>query len=133
MPITKTTLREGGTAYATAGLFVGPVDHAEAITVDVSALNNTVVDASGYLKPGTPLTAAGAPIDEGDAVYGVVIEPAKVHTSNTGLSSVTDDVPVTLAKIGQVNRDIAEDNLGRAYNADELAGFAASGIVLTST
>ena len=133
MPITKATLREGGTAYATAGLFVGPVDHTEAITVDVSSLTNAEVDAKGFLKPGTPLTAAGALLDDGDAVYGVVIEPVKVHTSNAGLGSVTDDVPVTVAKIGQVNRDIAEDNLGRAYSADELAGFAASGLVLTST
>jgi hypothetical protein len=26
-----------------------------------------------------------------------------------------------------VNRDIAEDNLGRAYTADEIAGFALAG------
>lgn len=133
MPIAKTTLTEGGQAYATAGLFVGPVDHTETITVDVSSLTNAEVDAKGFIKPGTPLTAAGALLDEDDAVYGVVIEPVKVHTSNSGLSSVTDDVPVTLAKIGQLNRDLAEDNLGRAFSADELAGFAASGIVLTQT
>ena len=40
-----------------------------------------------------------------------------------------------VALIGEVNRDIAEDNLGRAYSANELTAFNAAGsmIHLTNT
>lgn len=125
MPMTKRTVTDGGTGYATLGLFVGPVDHTEAIPVTVSELSSAVLDDNGNLIPGAPLTEDGEPLDEGDDVYGVVMEPV----NTTGITALH----VTLARIGQINRDIAEDNLGRAYTADELAGFAASQLILTRT
>jgi hypothetical protein len=123
MPMNKTTVTAGGTGYATVGLFVGPVDHTEAIPVTVADVSS-LVDDNNFLIPGTPLTADGEPIDDGDAVYGVVMEPVKA--AGTSLH-------VTVARIGLVNRDIVEDNLGRALTADELAGFDDAACLLTLT
>lgn len=127
MPLTRTAVSTESTGYATVGLFVGPVDHTAQITIDVSTLDNTVVDADGYLKPGTLLRVDGSIVsDTGQIGFGVVMEPIKVHTSNASLGSVTADVQGAVATIGQVNRDIGEDNLGRAYSANEIAAFAAA-------
>lgn len=65
-------------------------------------------------------------VSEEEYVFGVVMEPVKVATNNTtGLATATD-IDVTVAVIGQVNRDIAEDNLGRAYTANEVLAFKAA-------
>lgn len=66
---------------------------------------------------------------------GVVHEPVKVHTDNTTLGDVTADVFAALGVIGIVNRDIMEDNLGRALTAAEIAALtgANSRLVLTTT
>lgn len=128
MPIGITTRAAAGQDYGNP--FVGPVDHTAAIRVDVSALTNTVVDANGYLKPGTPLQKAGTLLSAttGQSVYGVVVEAVKVAASNAaGDLTAGTDIDVAVATIAEVNQAIIEDNLGRALNANELAGFAAAG------
>lgn len=117
--------------------FVGPVNHTVAIRVDVSGLTATEVDANGYLKPGVILkrdgTIIAAPAAAATAGFGVVVEAVKVADGNTALAGVTDDIDVTVAVVGAVNRAILEDNMGRALNANELVAFeqaASSPIVL---
>jgi hypothetical protein len=97
------------------------------IQVDVSLLTNAEVDAQGYLKPGVPLKADGTLVANGQAVYGLTIEAEKIADGNTALAGITVDPLVAVTTIALVNRDIAEDNLGRAYNANEIAGFALAG------
>lgn len=133
MPIRISGMSGGGDGFY-GSPFVGPVDYAYAIQVDLSALTADEIDAFGFLKPGVPLTAAGALVGTGDKLHGVTVEAMKVAADNqtaTIAALGTIDVPVVV--IGMVNRDIAEDILGRAYTADEVAGFAASNIVLTNT
>lgn len=71
-------------------------------------------------------------------VYGVTAEAIKIvdaGPTNTTLLADTSDPLIAVATAGLINRDIAEDNLGRAYTAAELAGFVAAGsrIGLTTT
>lgn len=133
MPI-RISSTSGGTMYGNpfVGEKLGPV----AVVVDVSALTTDEVDEHGYLKAGVPLTINGALIGAANtAVVGIVPEAIKIADSNTDLASVTTDPFVTIYTIGAVNRDIIEDNLGRALTADEVAGLngAPSRIVLTLT
>lgn len=66
-------------------------------------------------------------VSEEEYVFGVVMEPVKVATGNTSaLLSAATDIDVAVAVIGQVNRDVAEDNLGRAYTANEVLAFKAA-------
>ena len=133
MPIRIEGLSGGGEGLY-GNPFVGPVDFVVAIQVDLSALTDDEIDAFGFLKPGVPLTDAGALVGTGDAIYGVTVEAMKVADANdaTTIAALgTIDVPV--ATHGMINRDIAEDILGRAYTADELTGFETSRIVLTNT
>lgn len=135
MPITVTSTA-GGTAHG--NVFVGPVAHTAHIKVDVSALTSAEVDMYGYLKPGVPFLASGLLVTAG-FVYGVTLEAIKVAASNSSadLAAVVTagDPFVAVGTIGQVNQDIAEDNLGRAYTTAELAGFdlAGSKLVLLRT
>lgn len=80
------------------------------------------------------LTAGGAIASR---LYGVTIEATKLNITlprdNTTLSNETGDHFVAVATSGIVNRDIAEDNLGRAYTAPELAAFNAAGSHFTLT
>jgi hypothetical protein len=138
MPIGITTTT-GGTAYASP--FVGPVNHVLHVKVDISGLTTDEVDANGFLKPGVPLNnASPAVLVASGFVYGVTVEAVKlplatIPPTNTTLGTETADCLVAIATHGIVNRDIAEDNLGRAYAAAEIAGFAAAGskLSLTST
>jgi hypothetical protein len=72
-----------GDVYASP--FRGKVEHTAQIPVNITALNNTVVDSDGYIKPGTPLTAAG----------GLVGAPAAAQsyrgTGNGLMSGLTAD------------------------------------------
>lgn len=108
----------------------GPPTH---IKLDVSGMTTDEVDAYGYLKPGVPLTSAGILVGASPAfVYGVVQEAIKLPLSvipptNGSLAADTSDPLIALPTSGLVNRDVAEDNLGRAYTANELAGFIAAG------
>lgn len=142
MPMHRETVSAGGLQYG--NIFVdGPRD-VEQITVDLSVMtyadeSGGEVDADGFLIPGTPLNkygdlCAGSVTDE--FVYGVVIEATYVGSSpiaaDTDLDSLTD-IQVAVARSGLVNRDIIEDNLGRALNANELAAFVAAGSRLAIT
>lgn len=133
MSITNTA---GGNSYGNP--FVGPIDHPDHLRIDVSALTTDEVDTYGNLKPGVPFTKTGLPVTTGLFVYGVTIEAVKIvpnAPTNTSLGLVTVDPLVAVATIGLVNRDIVEDNLGRALTAFEIAGFdlAGSKLALTST
>jgi hypothetical protein len=111
--------------------WVGPVDHTVSIAVPMSGLTAAEVDSKGYLKPGVPLTRAGALVGAAAAVYGVTLEPLKVANGNTApdlAAAGTQDVAVGL--IGTLNRAIGESNLGRVYNANEVAGFALAGSLI---
>lgn len=66
-------------------------------------------------------------VSDAEYVFGVVLEAVKVATGNTSaLLTAATDIEVAVAVIGQVNRDIAEDNLGRAYTANEVLAFDAA-------
>jgi hypothetical protein len=115
----------GGLAHAP--VFVGKILNTDVVKVDLSDLTDNEVDADGYLKPGVPFAKDGNLVGNGIPVYGVTIEAIKVATD--GLAATLDaatDCFVTLG-FGLVNRDVAEDNLGRAYTADEIAGFDLAG------
>lgn len=121
-------------ASATAGElygnpFVGPLGHTAQIAVDLNSLTDDEIDAQGYLKPGIPLSKVGALVGAGVAVFGVTIEPLKVAADNEAatIAALSGAAQVAVGTIGQVNRDVIEDNLGRALTADEVAGFAVAG------
>ncbi len=130
--ITKTA---GDTTYQCP--FVGPVEFTTHIKLDVSALTTAEVDAKGYLKPGVALKSDGTLLGGSQSLAGGGVVPyaVKIATGNTALAGDTSDPLVVVCTHGIVNRDIAEDNLGRAYNANELAAFIAAGshIALTTT
>lgn len=129
--VTKTS---GGLGYGSP--FVGEPKDILHVKVDVSGLSANEVDTEGYLKPGVPLTIAGALIGASNtARVGVTVEAAKIVPAGTTLSGVTSDPFVAVAFTAAVNRDIMEDNLGRALTANEIAGLngVASGIVLSLT
>jgi hypothetical protein len=129
LAISRTT---GGLAHAPA--FVGEILATDEVRVVVTALSANEVDANGYLKPGVPFLQTGALVTAG-AVYGVTIESIKVAASNSSadIAAATTAIPVAVGTIGTVNRDIAEDNLGRAYTAAEIAGFGLAGSTLKLT
>jgi hypothetical protein len=131
--ISKTT---GGATHASP--FVGPVQHTDHIKLDVSTLTIAEVDQFGYLKPGVPLRQNGALVsaNSGQFIYGVPIEPIKIVAENptdVSLAADTSDPLIAVGVIGVLNRDIIEDNLGRAVSANELLAFAAAGCTLHLT
>lgn len=136
MPMSITTTA-GGIGYGNP--WIGGVNHPAQIKVDVSVLTIAEVDQFGYLKPGVPLTKAGILVGAAPAfVYGVTIEAQKIVPDNptdVTLAAVTVDPIITVNTVGHVNRDVIEDNLGRALTADEIAGFDAAGskIALSAT
>jgi hypothetical protein len=78
--------------------------------------------------PGLPLTKAGALITTGVFVFGVTVEAIKVADDNAAATIAALGIQeLAVATICQVNRDLAEDNLGRAYTAAEVAGFDLAG------
>jgi len=126
----------GQAAYANP--LLGAINHVDHVKVDVSGLTTAEVDTKGYLKPGVPLTQAGILVAAG-SVYGMTFEAVKIVTpaqagSTAALAAVTSDPLVAVCTHGLVNRDIGEDNLGRAYTAAEIAGMGAgNALKLTST
>jgi hypothetical protein len=129
------------TPYASP--MIGPVNHTRHIKVDLSVLTVDEVDADGYLKPGVLLKDAGGLgvlVGAAAAPPLVVVEATKlplatIPPTNTTLGTETGDCFVAVATHGVVNRDIAEDNLGRAYTANELTSFVTAGshLALTTT
>lgn len=144
MPFKREQKSAGGTQYGFP-FIDGPRD-VEQITVDLSTLtyadgSGGEVDGDGYIIPGTPLNQYGDLIGgtvTDEYVYGVVIAPVYVGSdpidADADLDSLTD-IQVAVARAGLVNRDVVEDNLGRAINANEVTAFAAagSGLALSST
>jgi hypothetical protein len=125
-----------------APVFTNSVLGLQQVNVDVSELTTDEVDADGYLKPGVAFKKDGTVCDgtSGEFVYAVNPEPqrlfhATIPPTNVSLAADTRTVSLGMGTIGEVNRDIAEDNMGRAYNANELAAFNAAGsmIHLTNT
>jgi hypothetical protein len=125
----------GGQSYANP--LVGlPRDMAH-VKLDTSGMTTAEVDADGYLKPGVMLTVAGVLVGASGIPFGITVEAQKVTTTTpvtTGtLAAETADPVVAVCCAGLVNRDVAEDCLGRALNANELAGFVIAGSKLSVT
>jgi hypothetical protein len=135
MPLIISTTTRG---LAHSPVFVGKILATDVVQVDISDLTTYEVDADGYLKPGVPLAKTGDTVGSGVAVYGVTIEPIKlphatIPPTNTSLGADTGTCPVAVGIMGLVNRDIIEDNLGRALTSDEVAGFELAGSELHIT
>lgn len=142
MPMEYRPTATGGTGYTDP--FVGRPGPAANLLVDVSTLayhdGTGEVDAQGYLKPGVALTAAGATCAATAAAFGVVPEATKLNLAtipptDASLANETDQF-VGVFTSGLLNRDIIEDNLGRALTATEinsLGATAGSRFTLTST
>lgn len=115
----------GGLAHSP--VFVGEIIGTDAVKVDLSTLSDEEVDADGYIKPGVPLAKDGTIVTSTVPVWGVTIEPIKVATGGTdAILDAATDCFVTVG-FGLCNRDVMEDNLGRALSADEIAGFDLAG------
>lgn len=129
----------GGATYADP--FLGPASHPAQLKVDVSALTTGEVDAKGYLKPNVPFKRVGSLLKlcDGTAaefVYGVNFAAIKLvaeNPTNVTLAADTSDPIIAVATIAQLQRDICEDNLGRAFNVNELAAFERAGDHITVT
>lgn len=135
-PMQSRTVHEGGQVYTNP--FVGPNNHPAPVRVDLSTLfGSDWLDARGYLKPGTPFTAAGALVAApGAEVHGLLFEATQVVDMGSNLVAVTQaaldaagDRNLIVSLICTVNQDVLEDNLGRALTADEIAAIDASGSI----
>lgn len=133
----EVTTTAGGDVYGNP--FVGKPGPIVNLKVDVSTLTTAEVDVYGYLKPGVPFVATGTlgtlVSTTGQTIYGVTVEAQKLAgvSTNTALSGITADVIVAVATSGTINRDFAEDGLGRAYGANELTALALGGFKVTTT
>jgi hypothetical protein len=128
MPIAISSVA-GGLAHSP--VFVGKILNTDTVVVDISDLTTKEVDADGYLKPGVPFSKAGDLVGSTVPVWGVTIEPVKlshatIPPTDVSLAADTGTMHVTVG-FGLCNRDIMEDNLGRALTADEIAGFDLAG------
>jgi len=135
----KVTKTAGTTVYGPP--FITMLDQQQ-VVVDLSELTTDEVDADGFLKPGVAFKIDGTLADgtSGEYVYAVNPEAqdlqlATVPPTNASLAADTGTRPLGMGTAGSVNRDVAEDNMGRAYTANELAAFLAAGsqIRLTRT
>lgn len=133
-PITSSTTNEG-TRYGFP--FLGNIDERLSERLDVSTLHDTgLVDANGYLKPGSPLRLSSqllVPVDGADQkVRGITFEAIKVAKSNSATDlNNADDLDVVVAVIGTVDRAIVENNLGRVLSANEVTAIENANLVLT--
>jgi hypothetical protein len=110
-------------------VFLGEILAMEQVLVDVSELTTDEVDADGWLKPGVPFKQDGTLADGSGHIYAVNPEPQNLHLAtipptNGTLAADTKTYPLGMGTMGTVNRDIIEDNLGRALTANELTAFA---------
>jgi hypothetical protein len=117
------------------------------VTVDLSTLTAGAtgeVDSNGWLKAGVPFKLASGKltlVTTGTFVYAVNPEPIPLNVTGlnkgtvttTTLGNETVDHAIGVVCSGVVNRDIIEDNLGRALNSDEIAGFTVAGSLLRLT
>ena len=112
-------------------VFIGEILAMEQVLIDVSELTTDEVDADGWLKPGVPFKQDGTLADGSGHIHAVNPEPQNLHLAtvpptNASLAADTKTFPLGMATMGTVNRDIIEDNLGRALTANELTAFATS-------
>lgn len=128
----------GTTGYGNP--FVGAVLGLQQVVVDISELTTKEVDADGFLKPGVPFKKDGTLADGtgGEFIYAVNPEPisighATIPPTDASLAADTATIPLGMGTIGEINRDIVEDNLGRALTSDELAAFNAAGSMIHVT
>lgn len=102
------------------------------IKIDASVLTAREVDDKGNLKPGVPfnidVSPSVLPTAAGQQV-GVVHEAVNLGASLAAVQAITNDPQVAVGVIGTLNHDIAEDNLGAALTAGEIAALKASQIV----
>lgn len=146
MPASFGAATSSGTTYTCPT--VGEPGPTLQVNVDMSALtagSTGEVDAYGFLKPGVVFDISSGlliPVASGQPCYGYVQHPIQLIVGGSDTGVVTDttldaatDQPITVCISGAINRDIGEDNMGRAYTADEIAGFnlAASLLRLTET
>ena len=130
MPITVRSRASEAASYGNP--LVGPAEYRDVVLLDISDLTTFEVDAENYVKPGLPLAKDGSTVGSAVPVYGVVMEATKlVHATDpatdVSLAADTGTMQIAVCTHGIVNRDIVEDNLGRALTADEIAGFALAG------
>lgn len=112
----------------------GNVTGVQDLTAEFSiTANDTINNTGGTATTDGRLRVRYLDVSALDYIYGCVVEAVKVHTSNSGLGSVTDDIDVAVCVMGVINRAILEDSLGSALTANEEAAFLAPGchIVLT--
>lgn len=131
----------GGIAYPNP--FTSQINDTGHVKLDTSTMTADTgsggeVDAYGYLKPGVPLKSDGTLVSgSSQVVYGVTMHPIKLPGRTSGsspaLSGDTTDPIIGVALSGTINRDAAEDILGRAYSANELAALTAGGFKVTTT
>jgi hypothetical protein len=110
-------------------VFLGEILAMEQVLVDVSELTTDEVDADGWLKPGVPFKQDGTLADGSGCIYAVNPEPQNLHLdtippTNTSLGNDTKTYPLGMGTMGTVNRDVIEDNLGRALTGNEITAFA---------
>lgn len=117
MPITSSSTA-GGTGYI--DIRVGTAHNVHQATLDVSAIT---ADADGYIPPGLPLQASGAPVSGVSQTAKYVVGPEAVK------EGAADHFGNVLLD-GPLNQDAIEDNLGRVLTADELSALAAGGFTL---
>lgn len=133
MPL-KVTSTSGTTGYGHP--IVGEAQGLLQIVVDISELTIAEVDADGFLKPGVMFKSDGTQADGSGFIYGVNPEPIKIIDyvpTDVLLAADTATIPVGCVTGGILNRDIIEDNLGRAVTANELTALAAAGSQFTIT
>jgi len=126
-----------GTSTSVGGKILGNpwrglIEHQHQYRVNIADLTTGEVDADGYIKPGVPLSSANpAGRVTAGRVEGCTIESIKVAASNSPAAlTAAGVIELTIGTIGQVNRKIIEDNLGRPLTAAEIAGFTAPGCLV---
>lgn len=155
---TATQSYQGTGNGALSALVVGAGAVGEVFTVKLitAAANAGTFSVAGSVSGAQPNATVGVAYDSGEiaflisdgaadfvvgdtftitvtapAVYGVTTGPAKVAVTNAvGDLAAAGTVEVTVATMGQVNRAILEDNLGRVLTAAEIAGFSVAGSLL---
>lgn len=131
LSVRKTT---GTTGYGHP--IVGDAGPLLQVVVDISELTIAEVDADGYLKPGVMFKSDGTQPDGSGFLYAVNPEPIKIVDyvpTDVLLAADTATIPVGTVTSGVLNRDIIEDNLGRAMTANEIAAVTAAGSRFTLT
>lgn len=130
MPMKVTTSAIGGQDYGNP--FVGPTLFPSQIAVVLTGFTSAEIDSLGYLRPGTPIKVDGTLVSgAAQVIHGVIPEAIKVANGNAaGDISGAGTQQLTVITIGQVNKKIIEDNLGRVLTANEISAFGAAGCLI---